>query len=549
MSCVIVQSAELPAGLAHAAPAFDVNGSSDVPVTLQRVPAYAWYALSVLTLASVFNFADRQIVSILAQSMKGDLGLSDAQLGFLLGTAFAVFYAVVGIAMGRIADAMNRTSLMAAGMAIWSAMTALGAAATNFAALGSARVGVGVGEAVANPCANSLLCDYFPLRLRGTALGIYLTSAYLGMATALLVGGLTLQHWSTMCTAVPIAGACTVHAWKAALLIVGLPGLPVAALVFSLREPNLAHRPRTPRLRLILHELGAAMPPFTFFNLCRVGGGGLLLANLGLVAALAMLALLLIQITGDLAQWAALALGVYSTVTWGQMQKKCDAPFYRLTFGCPTYTVAMLSGALLGCMYAAISAWAAPYAMRSLGMSPASAGVALGLTYAAGAGVGVVSGGWLADRWKLRDKRAPIWTALIGLIAAVPLFLLMLSTRQPAVYVAAYGMFGLFASLWSAAYAALVQDLVLSRMRGGAASAFALVCVIVGAGAGPYWVGKISALTGSLATGMMSILLLVPIIVLVLLFTARRLQYESASGRRARAEAYGEPKDFTSSTA
>jgi MFS family permease len=155
-----------------------------------------------------------------------------------------------------------------------------------------------------------------------------------------------------------------------------------------------------------------------------------------------------------------------------------------------------------------------------------------------------VSGGWLTDRWKLKDTRAPIWTALIGLIIAVPLFLVMLATRDPSVYVAAYGVFGLFASAWSAAYAALVQDLVLSRMRGGAASAFALVCVIVGAGAGPYWVGKLSAITGSLATGLLSILLLVPVIVVVLSLTARRLRHETESGRRTRAEAYGEPKIF-----
>jgi MFS family permease len=118
----------------------------------------------------------------------------------------------------------------------------------------------------------------------------------------------------------------------------------------------------------------------------------------------------------------------------------------------------------------------------------------------------------------------------------------MLSTRQATVYVAAYGVFGLFASAWSAAYAALVQDLVLPRMRGGAASAFALVCVIVGAGGGPYWVGKLSAITGSLATGMLSILALVPIVVIVLLLTARRMRHETADGRRARAEAFGEPK-------
>jgi hypothetical protein len=125
---------------------------------------------------------------------------------------------------------------------------------------------------------------------------------------------------------------------------------------------------------------------------------------------------------------------------------------------------------------------------------------------------------------------------------AVPLFLVMLATRQPSGYVAAYGVFGLIASAWSAAYAGSVQDLLLSRMRGAAASTFALVCVIVGAGAGPYWLGKLSALTSSLTTGLFSILALVAVIVPVLLLTARRLRHETESGRRARAEVYGEAK-------
>jgi MFS family permease len=174
-------------------------------------------------------------------------------------------------------------------------------------------------------------------------------------------------------------------------------------------------------------------------------------------------------------------------------------------------------------------------------MAPAAAGVALGLTFAAAAVVGVVLGGAATDRWKTRDRRAPIWTALIGLIVAVPSIVIMLNTGDASIYVAAYGVFALFTSAWSAAYAALVQDLVLSRMRGAAASAFALVCVVVGAGAGPYWVGKLSVLTGSLASGLMSILALVPVILGVLLLTARRLVHETEPGRRARAEAAGEP--------
>ena len=117
----------------------------------ERVPLYSYYALAVLTAACILNYVDRQIVSILAQSIKVDLVISDAQLGFLLGTAFAVFYAVLGIAMGRIADVMSRSRLMAGGLALWSAMTALGGAATNFTGLSATRIGVGVGEASANP--------------------------------------------------------------------------------------------------------------------------------------------------------------------------------------------------------------------------------------------------------------------------------------------------------------------------------------------------------------------------------------------------------------
>ncbi len=126
------------------------------------IPAAAWYALGLLTAANALNYIDRQIVSILAQSIKADLKLDDADLGFILGTAFAVFYSVVGIAMGRISDFLPRKKVMAFGLALWSAMTALGGAANSFAMLGAARLGVGVGEAVANPCGHSLVADLFP---------------------------------------------------------------------------------------------------------------------------------------------------------------------------------------------------------------------------------------------------------------------------------------------------------------------------------------------------------------------------------------------------
>src|SRR6186713_2792354 len=155
----------------------------------QPVAAYGWYALGVLFVVYLLNFVDRQILSILANDIKADLGLTDAQLGFLYGTAFAIFYALFGIPLGRLADGWSRTRLLALGLTLWSCMTALSGMARNGAALAAARIGVGVGEATASPCAYSLIGDWFPQRLRGTALAIYSAGLFVGSGLSLLVGG------------------------------------------------------------------------------------------------------------------------------------------------------------------------------------------------------------------------------------------------------------------------------------------------------------------------------------------------------------------------
>ena len=130
--------------------------------TPQPNPRYAWYVLTILVIVYVLNFVDRQIISILANDIKRDLDLTDADLGFLYGTAFGVFYSLFGIPLGKLADGWSRTRLLTLGLSLWSVMTAVSGLAKNGAMLAGARVGVGIGEATASPSAYSLLSDWFP---------------------------------------------------------------------------------------------------------------------------------------------------------------------------------------------------------------------------------------------------------------------------------------------------------------------------------------------------------------------------------------------------
>ena len=184
--------------------------------------SYANYVLAVLFLAYVINFVDRQIVSILAEPIKQALGVSDSWIGFLGGPAFAIFYATLGIPIARLADLWVRRSVIAIGLTLWSGMTALSGLSQSFTHLALARIGVGVGEAALSPPAHSLLADYFPVSRRSTALGIYAMGIHIGVLVGLVLGGWLEEFWG----------------WRAAFMVVGIPGLILALVVrFTVREP------------------------------------------------------------------------------------------------------------------------------------------------------------------------------------------------------------------------------------------------------------------------------------------------------------------------
>ena len=148
----------------------------------------AWYVVVVLTLANVSGFVDRQILSLLVEPIKRDLGVSDTQVSLLMGLSFAVFYSLLGIPIGRLADRTSRRAIVAVGAALWSLLTALSGIARTFGQLFVMRVGVGVGEATLGPSAVSLIADAFPRERRGTAMSVYMLGTFLGSGIAYALG-------------------------------------------------------------------------------------------------------------------------------------------------------------------------------------------------------------------------------------------------------------------------------------------------------------------------------------------------------------------------
>ncbi len=196
---------------------------------------YAWYVCLILLLAYILSFLDRTIVSLLVIPMEHDLHISDTEIGLLQGFSFALFYAVLGLPIARLVDARSRRGIIAAGIFMWSVMTAACGAAGRFSELFAARVGVGAGEATLLPGAVSMLADYFPPKRRGLALGVFSTGIFLGSGLALIVGGLLIRAIGNHTYVVPLLGP--LDAWRVVFLAVGLPGLIVAALMAAVAEP------------------------------------------------------------------------------------------------------------------------------------------------------------------------------------------------------------------------------------------------------------------------------------------------------------------------
>ena len=534
-----------------------VEPAAEAAPARPRIGAYAWYALFVLVLVYIVNFIDRQILSILAEDIKSDLRLQDAQIGFLYGTAFAVFYALFGIPLGRLADSWYRGRLMAMGLALWSSMTALSGFANSFGMLATARIGVGIGEASASPAAYSMISDYFPKEMRATALSVYSSGLYIGGGLSLPIGGFVLSRWNT---AYPVAAEAPLGlaGWQAAFLAVGIPGLLLALWVMTLREPLRGASDGLPQpvvrpnaWRDFGRELMAILPPLTLVNVARIPGA--LGPNLVFLAATVAAAVALAWLTGTWAQWAAYGLGVYAVFSWVQSLRRRDPATHRLIWGTPLVLTLVVAFGSIAFVTYAVSFWGPPYVLRTFYPDPtgpalyiggmrAAEEVAtiLGWTAAVASAVGVIGGGIISDWWRRHDPRGRLFVNMIAALAPAPIVFVMFTTADLALFYWLNPLAHIFSAMWVGAAVATLQDVVLPRMRGTAGATYILGTTMVGLALGPYFAGQMADVFQSLRMGVFSLFIVPPFTVAALWIAGRGLA-EIEATKIERAREVGEP--------
>lgn len=383
---------------------------------------YAWYVVAVLVVAYTFSFIDRQILSLLVGPIKRDLVISDTQMSLLQGLAFAIFYTLMGLPIGRMVDRSHRIRIITIGVIIWSLMTAACGMARNYWQLFTFRMGVGVGEAALTPSAYSIIADYFHPKRLGFALGIYGMGVYIGAGLALVIGAEVINYISRGgFTTLPLIG--DVYSWQVVFFAVGLPGILVGLWVMTLREPV-----RRGHMRQEVDASGVTK---------------------------------------------AVHVPVREVMAYMWINRATVLPLN-------------LSYALSAMMAYGVSAWIPTFFIRSHGWTAVEAGRWYGLVIVVFGTLGVVSGGWLGDFLTSRGYRngRMIVVAFTGLIA-MPFTLAYPLVNDPwvALYLLAPSTY--FATFTTGSGPAALQELMPNQMRGFASAVMIFIVTLVGLGLGP----------------------------------------------------------------
>jgi MFS family permease len=388
-------------------------------------PARAWYAVVIFALALMINMLDRQIVSLLVEPIKRDLNLSDTQMGWLMGPAFVIFYMILGLPIARMVDSRNRRTILGVGVTIWSFMTSLCGFTKGFWQFFACRIGVGSGEACSGPATFSMLADLFPREKLPRAIAVLNFGFYAGTGLALALGGIIATEFANVPTVtLPLIGA-TMRGWQVTFIIVGLPGLIVAALMATVREPK--RRGRIGASALTTEDSTKPVP-------------------------------------------------VREVIAFLKKNRTTFAPIY----------IGM--GIQVVMTYAGIT-WGPAFYSRTFGWTPKEYGLVIGVVTVTLMPVGTLLGSMLAERFARAGRDdANLRVVLIGKLLAMPFGILFPFMSNPywAVAISTISLF--FLALTAAPLNAALQVITPNQMRGQITALFLFVFNVIGFALGPLMV-------------------------------------------------------------
>jgi MFS family permease len=396
--------------------------------TMDQARRHRRYALAMLVIVYVFNFIDRQVLSILQEDIRRELGLEDVHLGMLTGLSFAFVYCTFGIPVARIADSTSRKGVIAISLAVWSGFTALCGLAGNFWQLFLARLGVGIGEAGGSPPAHAMISDLYEKEKRGQALAIYTVGLYIGTLLGFALGGVLADAFN----------------WRIAFFLVGLPGVIFALLVWTtVREPRRG-----------LSGAAPATAGITFMQSFR---------RLWTLKAF---------------RYYSLAAGAGLFVTYGV--GNFMPPFLERTYGGWAYPeLQQAFGLCTG---------GAP----CVAMSTAEIGIVYGTVAGIAGAIGTLAGGYLADSMGAKDRRWFLWLPMWGKLAGGPLFIASLFAPNAELSLLLYFPAIGLAAMYLGPSVAITHHLVPPGMRAMASAVFFFIINMIGLGLGPTALGALS---------------------------------------------------------
>ncbi len=511
---------------------------------------YAKFALTILVVVYVFNFIDRQILSILAEEIQADLGISDSGIGFLYGTAFAVFYSVVGIPLGRLADVWTRKNLISIGLATWSFFTILSGTAKSFFFLAFCRIGVGIGESSASPSAYSLLSDYFSPKVRTTVLAIYSSGVYIGSGIGLFLGGAIVEYWNTLFPD-PSMAPFGIRGWQAAFIAVGLPGLLLALVTWQIKEPKrgLSDGIETSQhphpFKEMLKEL-IGLTPFSLMGQEKLAKN--LVVNFSIALLIFTFCSFLTSRTGDIEQWVAFGIGCYFIACWIQSLRLRDPAIFSVIFRSKAHLFCLLGLPFIPFVQYAHGAFQPIFYLRNHGVEILEVGTVLGLFTAVGGLLGIVTGGLLGDKLREKYPNGRLYLIMGITFMIAPSSLLYLYVEN--LYYSYFWnfAFSFIAPMWLGLGVSTIADLVLPRMRAIAGAFFILMLSMLGMALGPYLTGEVSDILiaqgvddGESIRTALALCTCVLVITIGCLLNACRYLPEEEKNKVEIARSYGEP--------